>query len=508
MPKIIKKENKEVKAVKRPRQSKKELATITGMRDILPQDQKYWQAVENAAKKIASDYGYGTIETPIFELAEVFTKGIGKQTDVVEKEMYSFVDQGGDQLTARPEGTASVVRAYIQHGMLNQPQPVKLFYFGPMFRHEKPQSGRYRQFYQAGFEAIGEAGPALDAQMILMGYNCLNDVGIDCTIQVNSIGCPVCREEYKKALIKYYKQYQKQMCDNCKLRMAKNPLRLLDCKESGCQELRANAPQILDYLDDECKKHFMKVLEYLDELNLPYELNPRIVRGLDYYNRTVFEYWSADDNEGKTAFGGGGRYDGLVQILGGRDNTPACGLSIGVDRAVSKLREKNIELPEIYQPDIFLAQLGDNAKKKAMTLYEVLRKKFKVSQAFYKDSLKGQLEIANKLRVKYTLIIGQKEVGDGTIMLRDMDGGVQEIIDYAKAESEIAKRLEKHIGDAGIEIIDDEATKAALSGKRIKDTSPLRDTDDFNDTNDFNSFSNIEKGGEPLIDNSFSDDSY
>ncbi|OQA36962.1 MAG: Histidine--tRNA ligase [Parcubacteria group bacterium ADurb.Bin326] len=507
MPKVKKEENKETKT-KKSRQSKKELSTITGMRDILPQDQKYWQAVIGSAQKIANDYGYGLIETPILELADVFTKGIGKQTDVVEKEMYSFIDQGGDHLVVRPEGTASVVRAYIQHGMLNQPQPVKLFYYGPMFRHEKPQSGRFRQFYQAGFEAIGEAGPALDAQMILMGYNCISDLGIDCTIQVNSIGCPSCREEYKKALTKYYKQYQKQMCDNCKLRLGKNPMRLLDCKESSCQELRANAPQILDYLDDECKKHFMKVVEYLDELNLPYELNPRIVRGLDYYNRTVFEYWSADDSEGKVAFGGGGRYDGLVQLLGGRENTPACGLSLGVDRVVAKLRDKNVELPELHQPDIFIAQLGENAKKKAMALYESLRKKFKVSQAFYKDSLKAQLETANKLKVKYTLIIGQKEVGEGTIMLRDMDGGVQEIIDYAKAESEIAKKLEKHVCDAGIEIIDDENVKSALSGKRNRAQSSLRDTDDFGDGNDFVSFSDSGKSGGAPIDDSFSDDSY
>lgn len=507
MPKIKKEKNKEVK-LKKPKQSKKELITVTGMRDILPQDQKYWQAVIGSAQKIANDYGYGLIETPILELVEVFTKGIGKQTDIVEKEMYSFVDQGDDHLVVRPEGTASVVRAYIQHGMLNQSQPVKLFYYGPMFRHEKPQSGRFRQFYQTGFEAIGDAGPTLDAQMILMGYNCINDLGIDCSVQVNSIGCSVCREEYKKALIKYYKQYQKQVCDNCKLRLTKNPMRLLDCKESSCQELRINAPQILDYLDDECKKHFMKVVEYLDELNLPYELNPRIVRGLDYYNRTVFEYWSIDDNDGKIAFGGGGRYDGLVHLLGGREDTPACGFSLGVDRMVTKLRDKNIELSEVYQPDIFIAQLGENAKKKAMTLYESLRKKFKVSQAFYKDSLKAQLEIANKLKVKYTLIIGQKEVGDGTIMLRDMDGGVQEIIDYVKIETEIAKKLEKHICDIGIEVVDDENVKSTLFSKKNKRQPSLRDVDDFDDNNNFVSFDNTNKSSNPIMNDLFSDDSY
>lgn len=505
MPRVKKEKNKEVK-IKKIKKSNKELSTVTGMRDILPQDQKYWQYVINVVKKIANDYGYCLIETPILELAEVFTKGVGKQTDVVEKEMYSFIDQGGDHLVLRPEGTASIVRAYIQHGMLNQPQPVKLFYYGPMFRHEKPQSGRFRQFYQAGFEAIGELGPALDVQMILMGYNIISDLGIDCHIQVNSIGCPTCREEYKKVLIKYYKQHQKQLCDNCKIRLNKNPLRLLDCKEETCQILKINAPQILDYLDEDCKNHFMKVVEYLDELNLPYELNPRIVRGLDYYHRTVFEYWAKDDSEGKIAFGGGGRYDGLVQLLGGRENTPACGFSLGVDRLVTKLRDKNIELPELYQPDIFIAQLGEGAKKKAMVLYEILRKKFKVAQAFYKNSLKAQLEIANKLKVKYTLIIGQKEVNEGTIMLRDMDGGMQEIINYAKAEEEIAKKLAKY-SEADIKIIDDEKIKSALSVKKNKKiTKELEDPDDL-DNNDFVVFDYNNKTDD-LLDNSFSDDLY
>ena len=208
--------------------------------------------------------------------------------------------------------------------------------------------------------------------MILMGYNCISDLGIDCTIQVNSIGCPSCREEYKKALTKYYKQYQKQMCDNCKLRLGKNPMRLLDCKESSCQELRANAPQILDYLDDECKKHFMKVVEYLDELNLPYELNPRIVRGLDYYNRTVFGYWSADDSEGKVAFGGGGRYDGLVQLLGGRENTPACGLSLGVDRVVAGSAVRALSVRNCISL-IFLWLSWEERQEKSDGLYESLK---------------------------------------------------------------------------------------------------------------------------------------
>ncbi len=436
------------KDLKKAKKIKKEFATVTGMRDILPQDQKYWDLVVKVGEKIALDYGYGKIDTPILEYTEVFTKGLGKVTDLIEKEMYSFEDRGGDNLTIRPEGTASIVRAYIQHGMINQTQPVKLYSYGPMFRHDKPQSGRYRQLHQFGYEAIGEINPALDAQMILMGWNMINEVGLDSIIQVNSIGCPNCREEYKKALVKYYKTKVKVLCPNCQRRLQKNPLRLLDCKEEECVKLKIEAPQILDYLDEECKSHLMKVIEYLDELDLPYVLNTQIVRGLDYYTKTVFEYWAADDAEGKSALGGGGRYDGLVQLLGGRQDVPACGFAMGMDRVVSKLREKEVVVPDIYQPDIFVAQLGEAAKKKALKMYERLRQKgFKLSQAFYKDNLKAQLEIANKLKVKYTLIMGQKEVGDGTVLVRDMDGGIQENVDYNKIDSDLAKRVQKWKGD-------------------------------------------------------------
>lgn len=445
MPRTKKDEPVEGKdASKKPKKSKKELLTVTGMRDILPQDQKYWRAATSAAERVANDYGYGRIDTPVVEYTDVFVRGIGKQTDIVEKEMYAFTDQGGDSLALRPEGTASIVRAYVQHGMVNQIQPVKFFYNGPLFRHDKPQSGRYRQFYQIGYEAIGESSPALDAQLILMGWNILNDLGLESVIQVNSIGCPECREEYKKALVKYYKLHSKGLCDNCQKRLARNPLRLLDCKEEGCEKFKSEAPQILDYLDDDCKKHFMKVIEYLDELDLPYVLNAQVVRGLDYYSKTIFEYWSADDAEGKTALGGGGRYDGLVEMLGGRGDTPACGLAMGLDRIVAKLREKEITVPEIYQPEIFVAQLGEAAKKKAFVMYEKLRRKgFKLSQAFHKDNLKGQLEMANKSKVKFTLIIGQKEIGDDTVLVRDMDGGIQETVAYGKIESDLAKRIER-----------------------------------------------------------------
>ena len=475
--------DKDSSGVKKSKKNRKELINVTGMRDILPQDQKYWQAVSGVAEKVASDYGYGRIETPILEYTDVFARGIGKQTDIVEKEMYAFEDSGGDSLAMRPEGTAAIVRSYVQHGMVNQMQPVKLFYEGPMFRHEKPQSGRYRQFYQFGYEAIGEMSPALDAQLILMGWNCLNELGLESVIQVNSIGCPTCREEFKKALLKYYKPKNRQLCESCQKRLIKNPLRLLDCKEEGCQKFKEEAPQILDYLDEACKKHFMKVIEYLDELDLPYVLNSQIVRGLDYYTKTIFEYWSSDDSEGKSALGGGGRYDGLVEMLGGRESTPACGFSLGMDRIVSKLREKEISVPEVYQPEIFVAQLGESAKKKTFVIYEKLRKRgFKVAQAFYKDNLKTQLELANKLKVKFTLILGQKEVGEGTILVRDMEGGIQEVVDFNKIENDVAKRLDKwHQQKLEKFTAPEEGDKPEV---RPKGEKRAKDLEDFNDEAD------------------------
>ena len=481
-------------AISSGRGRKKVLSTITGMRDLLPQDQKYWEAVRQTASKIANDYGFDRLDTPILEMTDLFVRGVGKQTDIVEKEMFSFVDQGGDNLSLRPEATASAVRAYIQHGFINQTQPAKFFYEGPMFRHEKPQSGRFRQFYQFGFEAIGEKSPALDAQLILMGWNSLNDLGIESVVQVNSIGCPTCREVFKQELVKFYKPKMKLLCESCKKRLVKNPLRLLDCKEEGCRNLRDEAPQILDYLDEVCKNHFMKVVEYLDELNLPYALNPYIVRGLDYYTKTIFEYFAADDAEGRTALGGGGRYDGLVEVLGGRENTPAVGLAMGMDRIVSKLRDNNISVPKAYQPDIFIAQLGESAKKKTMVLYEKLRQMsgVKLAQSFYKDSLKAQLEAANKFGVKFTLILGQKEIGDGTIIFRDMEGGAQEIIDFNKVEEEIKIRLEKYkdlpmpIATADEAQADAEIKKGKLHRPRGRGrVSEDNFEDDFNSGADF-----------------------
>ncbi len=416
---------------------------LRGFKDVLPADQPYWNFVQKTAESFAYGYGFDKIELPILEEANLFVRSIGKQTDIVEKEMFSFVDQGAGQVVMRPEATASVARAYINHGMINLPQPVKLYYWGPMFRRERPQAGRLRQFTQFGYEILGDDDPVIDAQVIAVVNNFFHDIGLkDVSIQVNSIGCPNCRKSYLQELVSYYRSKRKMICEDCKKRLVKNPLRLLDCKQPGCQIVKNEAPQIVDYLDEECKNHFMKVVEYLDELNISYKLNPHLVRGLDYYTRTVFEVWPKEIKENaQSALGGGGRYNGLVEMLGGRP-TPAIGTAIGVERVITQLRAQEITIPEAESPDLFLAQIGAAAKVKGLLLFEQLRKEhINVSENFAKDSLKLQLEIANKLKVKYALILGQKEVMDGTILIRDMESGVQEVIDFNKTVHELKKKL-------------------------------------------------------------------
>jgi len=445
----LKKEIKPMAETKLPKINKATPQVLRGFKDILPAEQKYWFLIRDKARSMATDYGFTRIDSPLLEETSLFNRAVGKETDIVAKEMFSFVDRGGDNVSLRPEATASVVRAYINHGMLNLPQPVKLYYIGSMFRYDRPQSGRYRQFNQFGFEALGDMHPVLDAQVIIMTYNFFKELGLDVSIQINSIGCPVCRKEYKVQLVNYYKTQKADLCEDCKIRLVKNPLRLLDCKEEKCLAIKEDAPQIVDWLCEECKNHFVRVLEFLDALEISYNLNSHLVRGLDYYSKTVFEIWPVAigdaegmDKKAQNALGGGGRYDYLVEMLGGRP-TPAVGASIGIERTILKLKELNIEVPEKEKFDIFVAQLGEAAKRKSLKLYEVLRQEgLKIAESFSKDGLKSQLETANKLNVKYTLILGQKELSEGTILLRDMEGGVQETINYNKIIKEIKKRLE------------------------------------------------------------------
>jgi len=359
--------------------------------------------------------------------------------------MYSLRTKGGDYLTLRPEFTPGIVRAYIEHGMFNLPQPVKLWYFGPTFRYEKPQAGRFRQFWQFGFDVFGEESSVIDAQIIQIFYNILKELKLkNLIVEINSIGDGQCRPYYKKLLLSYFKSREVSLCADCRRRLRENPLRVLDCKEEKCQRIVSQAPQMVDHLCDECKAHFKEVLEFLDEIELPYRLNPYLVRGLDYYTKTVFEIYE-ESTEGRTqgALTGGGRYDTLVKLLGGKD-TPTVGASAGIERIIAAIKTKAIRLPQESRPKIFLAQLGTLAKRKSLRLLEDFRKaKIQVAESFGRDSLKAQMARADKIEVSHTLILGQKETLEGTIIIRDMATGGQEIVKLDKIIREMKKRLKK-----------------------------------------------------------------
>lgn len=421
---------------------KRTLQLLRGMKDILPKDQYYWRAVARKAEQIADQFGFGRIETPVLEEAALFLRGVGKTTDIVEKEMYSFEDRDMEKVALRPEGTAGIVRAYIQHGMWNMPQPVKLSYWEQMFRHDRPQAGRYRQHTQAGFEIIGDASSVADAEIIIVAHTMYTELGVPVQIRINSVGMPDDRMRYKMELTQYYRSVRPQLCENCKARLLKNPLRLLDCKEEQCQPLKVKAPQILDFLSQDSRDHFMKVLEYLDELNIPYILDHTLVRGLDYYTKTVFEVWpQTNEQTAQSSLCGGGRYDLLVEELGGRP-TPACGVGVGVERLISQMRERGAAVQIPSQPQVYVAQLGDQGKRKAFVLFMRLREAgIPADQDFSKNSLKAQLESANAKHIPYTLLIGQKEVQEGTVIIRDMDSGIQETVDFNKTVSIIKRKL-------------------------------------------------------------------
>lgn len=416
-----------------------------GMSDVMPVVQKYWEKFFKSAKEIASYYGFETIETPILEMTEVFEKGIGSSTDIIEHEIYTLKTKGGDSLALRPELTAGVVRAYIENGFFNQPQPVKFFHYGPVFRHEAPQAGRYRQFHQADFDVIGEGDAVVDAQIIQLIYAILTEIGLkNLNIRINSIGDKNCWNKYRDEIKMYYRNKIGQLCRNCKKRFRENPLRLLDCKEEECIVLKSSAPNTVDYLDKACHDHFKLVLEFLDELGLPYILDPYLVRGLNYYTRTVFEIVPEESSGSQVALASGGRYDYLVAGLGGKP-TPAVGGSIGVERAVNEMRKQDVKTSPLRpRARVFLAQLGDLARKKSLKLFGDFRKSnIYASESFGRDSIKAQLRVADRLGADLALIIGQKEAIDDTVILREMQSGVQEIISVEKIIDEVKKRLKK-----------------------------------------------------------------
>lgn len=420
--------------------------TPTGMHDILPEEQKYFKKVYSVVESIANFYGFKKITTPILEEYELFEKGTGVSTDVVQKEMFKLRTRGNDILALRPEATPSVARAYIQHGMTRLPQPVKLWYSGPFFRYERPQAGRYREFNQFGFEVLGERKAIIDAQVIQIFYNILKELKFkNLVVEINSMGDSKCRPYYRKLLVSYFKSRVGSLCANCQRRFKENPLRILDCKEEKCQKIVENAPKMIDRLCDECKEHFKQVLEFLDEIDVPYILNPYLARGLDYYTKTVFEiYENTPEGQRQGALSGGGRYDNLLKLIGGRE-TFACGGSCGIERIINLMKEdKKIHFVQSSIPKVFLAQLGNVAKRKALLLIDEFRKaKIPILESLSNDSLSTQLRIADRMGADYSLILGQKEVIEKVIILREMKTGKQSEIEMDKVVSVVAKKIKK-----------------------------------------------------------------
>ncbi|XUX00434.1 MAG: histidine--tRNA ligase [Dehalogenimonas sp.] len=391
-----------------------------GTQDILPEEQAYWRYVESKAAAIAARYGYIRIDTPTFEDARLFTRTIGEETDIVTKEMYTFQDRGGADLTLRPEGTAPVCRAYIEHGMASRPKPVKLYYLAPIFRYDRPQAGRYREHHQFGFEVFGESDAAADAEVIDMAWSFYRELGITTLpVQLNSIGCPECRAAYLAALKDYYSTCIDTLCGDCKIRYGKNPLRLLDCKKPDCSVAASKAPHSVDFLCPDCKAHFDKLTAFLGAIAIPFEINHCLVRGLDYYNRTVFEIQPREEGAQST-IGGGGRYDNLIPQLGG-EPTPAIGFATGIERIILNLKRQNIVVPALESPRFFLAALGEAAVMAAFKLAGDLRRSgIPMVESLASRSLKAQLRQASGLGARYALILGEAELEKGEILLRDM----------------------------------------------------------------------------------------
>ncbi len=411
-----------------------------GMRDLLPGDQPLWDKIRKAGKEIADYYNFLRIDTPILEKTELFKRPLGEASDVVEKQMFELKTKGGDELVLRPEGTAPIARAYIEHGLSHLGQPLKLYYEGPMFRYEQPQAGRLRQFHQAGFEIISnENEPVYDIQVILACLRFLEALKIrDLELQINSTGCQRCRPGFRKKLTDYYRTKEKKLCGDCQRRLKTNPMRLLDCKVPSCIELKAEAPSILDGMCYDCKRHFKKLLEFLEETKIPYSLNQFLVRGFDYYSKTVFEITTQGFD---FALGGGGRYDYLIDSLGGRQS-PGVGGAIGLERVLEVIKGRNINLISRAKPKIFLVHMGDLAKVKAIGLIEELRKaNIDVHESLGKESLKAQLKNADKLGSEMSLILGQQEVFEQSIIIRDMKSGAQETVPMKKIVDVLKRKL-------------------------------------------------------------------
>lgn len=420
--------------------AKQQFQTVRGMYDILPDRRRLFDYVTDAFTAAVIDAGYGRIETPLLEDENVFLRTQGQGTDLVDKELYTLVDRSDKRLALRPEGTAAIARAYVEHGMGSWPQPVRLYYIEEMFRYDRPQEGRYRQHKQLGAEVFGDANPSADAQLITLAHRVFKRMRLGTvTVQINSIGDSACRPKFKKALIEYLTDNIKQLAEVDRERLAKNPLRVLDSKEASTQVILGGAPQTLNYLCEECQQHLAGVLEYLDDLDISYELNPLLVRGLDYYTRTVFEFYG--EREGAQAsLGGGGRYDDLLETLGGTP-TSAVGFSVGVERVILELEASSSVPATTVAKRVYVASLGEPARLAAFRLIEqLLDAGVPATGAVDRDGIGAQLARADKLGVTNAIIIGQKEVQEGTVLLRDMTSGAQETIKLEAIVAEMRLR--------------------------------------------------------------------
>lgn len=438
------KRNIEQKIIKK--EKIKSIQILKGMEDILPKKQWIWQYLTKKIQKLTQEFNFKKIDLPILEDAFLFEKALGKNSDIFQKQKFFLATRRDEKIILRPEFTTGIARTYIENKMFELPQPIKLYTIGSLFRDEKKiESGKLREFHSFNFEILGEKDPVIDAQIILMAQIFFQELNLKTNIQINSFGCLEDRQDYRKELLAYFKSKKRLLCSNCKLKLNKdkNLFEILNCLEETCQKIINQAPQLVNRLCEGCKTHFTKVLEYLDELDIVYSFNPYLIRGLDYYTRTVFEIYQ-EENKQQITLAGGGRYDNLVEILGG-NATPACGCGIGLERVLLKIEEQNlIRQPREENCDIFLAQLGETAKRKALKLFEDFRKnKIKVIENLSKNKLREQLELAQKHKALFTLIIGQKEVLDETVLLRDMESGIQETINIKKIIPEIIKRLER-----------------------------------------------------------------
>ena len=398
---------------------------IKGTEDVLPKDSYRWQFVEDVMRKESAAYGFKEIRTPVFEHTELFARGVGQTTDVVQKEMYTFDTKGGESVTLRPEGTAGAARAVLEHGLVNDSLPIKASYFVSCYRYEKPQAGRLREFHQFGLECYGTQSPVADAELICAAQTIFERLGIkQLRLEINSIGCPTCRAEYHKALKEYFYGYKDELCETCNSRLEKNPMRILDCKSPVCSKIAQGAPKITDYLCDECKEHFASVQKYLDAAGVEYTVNPTIVRGLDYYTKTVFEFVT-DFIGAQGTVCGGGRYDGLIEELGGK-HLPSLGFAMGIERLLMLMDKQGIEIPKPSTCDLYVAVMGESASLKSFEIIKAVRSCGLIAETdIVGRGLRAQMKYADKIGAKFSMVLGDNEIEQGKAVIKNMSSGEQ-----------------------------------------------------------------------------------